>query len=556
MPFYWMAVKPWVSDMRRVACIEIAGKNKKLMDLSDVKSVNDLMLKKAMPIRNITFKYAKAAPEKDKSNAGDYKLEAPLIGHNETLGETLERMKRIKKAKKNQCRRSSSGGKAAKHHHHTHHENHHKQQAKTPFGTWRPNSKGKGKGPETHTSSERLTPTELKSLLQSSEEEQEEAKIQHVKRPSLPVLPSERLRAGNETTEPLFLSELGADLVKVEEHISDVKEDKEEGDEDDESIDSTMEVVEGDIEEGHDDHSIVDAPVEDDDDDEEEEEEEAKQAAQDHQQILPTMHVSQPIERETTAEDQNDSAMDTSVTSDLTNSFRSIVLPPIASHDEDYYSPSQSRTKSCMRVKTMKESVQRDTSPSHSKRTSLDSPPSAPFRRSSLSSCDQSSTSASSISSSPDDDRSDNFYEYYATMFNGSKVVDVNDSKVLQPRRELHWGHIEIREYDICLGDNPACAQGCPVQLDWSYTVLQEPLALDLYVKQRPHTRHQRLRRLSGRRRQQMLLDLGYSPDQMKNVINAKLFDQKKRIQTVSRLKYMKFDEQVEKIVRVFPQVV
>ena len=118
MPFYFLAVRPWVNDMKKVACIELAGPNNgsgTLMDLSDVTSVNDLMVKKAIPIRNFTFKYAKDL-EKGEARGGIMVSDFERITgrKDETLGELLEREKAARKLKKEQKLNRSLSSSAVK----------------------------------------------------------------------------------------------------------------------------------------------------------------------------------------------------------------------------------------------------------------------------------------------------------------------------------------------------------------------------------------------------------------------------------------------------------
>merc|ERR1712224_928579 len=36
-------------------------------------------------------------------------------------------------------------------------------------------------------------------------------------------------------------------------------------------------------------------------------------------------------------------------------------------------------------------------------------------------------------------------------------------------RRSVSFSSVQVREYDLCLGDNPSVGTGAPVSLDWSY---------------------------------------------------------------------------------------
>merc|ERR1712113_295839 len=46
-------------------------------------------------------------------------------------------------------------------------------------------------------------------------------------------------------------------------------------------------------------------------------------------------------------------------------------------------------------------------------------------------------------------------------------TADSNGNK--QHRRSVSFSNVQVREYDLCLGDNPSVSTGAPVSLDWSY---------------------------------------------------------------------------------------
>lgn len=122
-----------------------------------------------------------------------------------------------------------------------------------------------------------------------------------------------------------------------------------------------------------------------------------------------------------------------------------------------------------------------------------------------------------------------------------------------QRQVRLQWGYVELREYGQCLGDHPACSRGAPIQLDWNYHCMAT-LSIDHYEQSR-HGRNDNSLRIPSSYRQFILMRLGYSPQDLADAIRTKTIDQKKRVQTVSRLKYMAFDEKMEKMVRVIPNV-
>ena len=74
---------------------------------------------------------------------------------------------------------------------------------------------------------------------------------------------------------------------------------------------------------------------------------------------------------------------------------------------------------------------------------------------------------------------------YTATL----SVADPLSTSSLQTAKEMDEIHvtfqfIEIRSYDITLGDNPSCTYGPPVSLDWYYAE-EHKISLDDYEKAR-----------------------------------------------------------------------
>mmetsp|Transcript_4060 Transcript_4060/g.7535 ORF Transcript_4060/g.7535 Transcript_4060/m.7535 type:complete len:145 (+) Transcript_4060:185-619(+) len=79
--------------------------------------------------------------------------------------------------------------------------------------------------------------------------------------------------------------------------------------------------------------------------------------------------------------------------------------------------------------------------------------------------------------------------------------------------KKVCFDELSIREYPFILGDNPACSCGAPVSIGWKY---QESYSrnLDLYEYTRAE-RKEKVQRLPVQRRAQILLNAGYSLDQI-----------------------------------------
>lgn len=59
-----------------------------------------------------------------------------------------------------------------------------------------------------------------------------------------------------------------------------------------------------------------------------------------------------------------------------------------------------------------------------------------------------------------------------------------------ESKKMVQFGTIEIRSYDLCIGDNPSVSYGTPVSLDWTYeTVCSGDISVDVYESRKPRQR-------------------------------------------------------------------
>mmetsp|Transcript_22609 Transcript_22609/g.28532 ORF Transcript_22609/g.28532 Transcript_22609/m.28532 type:complete len:160 (+) Transcript_22609:153-632(+) len=56
---------------------------------------------------------------------------------------------------------------------------------------------------------------------------------------------------------------------------------------------------------------------------------------------------------------------------------------------------------------------------------------------------------------------------------------------VTSPNRSVKFGKITIREYDVTVGDNPACSVGVPISLGWKYNPHHEQYPVEVYERYR-----------------------------------------------------------------------
>lgn len=80
---------------------------------------------------------------------------------------------------------------------------------------------------------------------------------------------------------------------------------------------------------------------------------------------------------------------------------------------------------------------------------------------------------------------------------------------------QVSFGDVEIREYELALGDNPSCRDGPAVQLGWRYSE-GAPEPIKQYEEQREGFRRDRFQMaLPASHRQDLLREFGYSHNEM-----------------------------------------
>ena len=205
--------------------------------------------------------------------------------------------------------------------------------------------------------------------------------------------------------------------------------------------------------------------------------------------------------------------------------------------------------KSCLRVKTLQESLYKSRGSDAPNLIPSSRSVGSVSSRSRLVSDDHVDSSLAGVMEEQewDDDDSEN-----------EATTNRRNVAVAELHYKLQWGDIQIREYAQCLGDNPACSQGAPIQLDWNYQLV-DVMRVDSYESCRvPNVvKDESALKISSSYRQFMLLGMGYTPQQLAAAVRLKTRDQRRRIQTVAKLRYnSNLDEQLEKMIKMFPNKV
>merc|ERR1719343_1385528 len=103
--------------------------------------------------------------------------------------------------------------------------------------------------------------------------------------------------------------------------------------------------------------------------------------------------------------------------------------------------------------------------------------------------------------------------------------------------KKVTFGDLTIIEFPIILGDNPACS-GCPITIDWQ-PMGKHTRNLELYEYTRTQSRHNRRKLVIPiQRRSQMLLDAGYTQEQIikRALLMAKIKNQREETMKSSQL--------------------
>jgi hypothetical protein len=111
--------------------------------------------------------------------------------------------------------------------------------------------------------------------------------------------------------------------------------------------------------------------------------------------------------------------------------------------------------------------------------------------------------------------------------------ADSNEVKTKSNKPRVKFGDIEIRRYNRTLGDNPACQDGPPITLDWSYSKEMTQTSIDEYEANRfPRRTRRQLVMTTTTRRNMMAFHFGYSMNDINLASKSILKTKKQRKET------------------------
>uniref|UniRef100_A0A7S2PEV4 Uncharacterized protein n=1 Tax=Leptocylindrus danicus TaxID=163516 RepID=A0A7S2PEV4_9STRA len=113
---------------------------------------------------------------------------------------------------------------------------------------------------------------------------------------------------------------------------------------------------------------------------------------------------------------------------------------------------------------------------------------------------------------------------------------------------KVQFSTVDIREYEMEIGDNPSCSKGPAVTLGWKVTKCELYRSVDAFESKRAFTRKDKAHRLvmSRQDREAMLLENGFSRFEIADSVRKIIRTKNQRRQTVNNLPIARFEEAIE----------
>lgn len=128
----------------------------------------------------------------------------------------------------------------------------------------------------------------------------------------------------------------------------------------------------------------------------------------------------------------------------------------------------------------------------------------------------------------------------------------VSKSESKEMKRVTSFSHLEIREYNLALGDNPGGKDGPPISLDWNYCPKSTiRVDIDRYEESRPPRRSRHEMYMPGSLRMWTLMkEMGYTLREIQDASNIAASVRKKREKSIKYEKIHRMQYKVGKILR------
>ena len=116
---------------------------------------------------------------------------------------------------------------------------------------------------------------------------------------------------------------------------------------------------------------------------------------------------------------------------------------------------------------------------------------------------------------------------------NGSSSKNIDQSN---EDKSVHFSSVDVRDYSICLGDNPSVSRGAPISLDWGYDK-EQTYGIESYECRRSEARrNEEELKIPSLQRIQLLKGLGYSRGEINEQTKKTEQDKQRRFRTRRRI--------------------
>lgn len=122
--------------------------------------------------------------------------------------------------------------------------------------------------------------------------------------------------------------------------------------------------------------------------------------------------------------------------------------------------------------------------------------------------------------------------------YKSSAILDENTAG-----KFVRFSSVAVRDYSVCLGDNPSVSRGTPISLDWDH---DDELTYDINIYESERSQKRRTSydlKIPSLQRIQLLKELGYSRGEINEQMKKTNLDKQRRIYTRRRAEY---DEKVK----------
>jgi hypothetical protein len=128
-------------------------------------------------------------------------------------------------------------------------------------------------------------------------------------------------------------------------------------------------------------------------------------------------------------------------------------------------------------------------------------------------------------------------------------VVTSQDESCSINEKRVRFSTLEIREYPMCIGENPAGSVGVPISIDWDH-VDEIICSIDDYEEVHPSRRSASQMNLPSRQRSDILKSLGYSRREISEATKHAIKVRIDRQRTIDTLHLAPIEEFIERTTR------